>query len=173
MSDSDFKFYISNRLKKVENRTKNETSILKSYVPPYVYEYAHFDSSVTSAILTVELINISGSTLTFNDTNEKYGMWISFKTEEGGTLAKQTTSTAFEPESIEEIALPADSIPDGGSYTYIIKLNNIGKELDDLDYRQYAKYWTIGFRQYFGGSVGVRNLYSNNAIKSWQITLIP
>jgi len=149
------------------NASATQLSVTGSYVPRYVYEYAKYSvSNVKSAVLNIKLKNISGGTITLSG----YQLWLNFKNSSGNTLAKPSTSTAFDAESYTELSMPGANVNDGDEYSYIIKLNNIDSELVDNDLTDDAVYWAIGFRQIAPGTV---NLYQNNAILNFSVTIIP
>lgn len=169
MTSTPYNLSLGKVVENLVNTTSSDSSstITKSYVPSYVYEYANYSSSsVKSAILYIKLKNISGSTLILNG----YQIWINFKDETGNTIAKPSTSIAFDAQSYSEISIPPSTVSNGDEYSYVIKLTNVDYELLSNNITT-AKYWSIGFRQ--DTNFGITNLFQNNAILSYQITIIP
>lgn len=155
----------------------NELIVTKSYVPRYVYEYAHYDDSIVrDAYLVVGLRSHSQIT---SFTGNKYQIWVQFKANSLGTLAKPSTTMVFNP-TVTLLNSGDDVIPDSMGtdidYTYYFKLENIGDELQGnsggvYDYRSIAKYWSITLKQIIDGNVA--ELHENNIITNWQVTTVP
>ena len=168
MSYENAVYYNAKRINNIDENTKSN-DIIQSYIPPYIYEYAYWNSyNVKSAYLYIKLKNISGGPLTLNP----YQLWLNFKDEDGNILAKQNTSSAFDAETTTNIVSPNASISNNEEYEYLIKLTNIDKELIDNSLQNIAKYWSIGFRQDFENT-GTTNVFQNNAILAYQITIMP
>lgn len=116
--------------------------------PVTIYDKYKYDGSYDSLMMAVSAKNVSGGSISLSG----YQVWINFYDVNGNTLAKPSTSTAFDPEAVSEIAVPGASVNDGDVVTWMLKLDNIEYEVTDTS-RIAAM--SVGFRYTDGG--GTKN----------------
>jgi hypothetical protein len=108
-----------------------------------------------SLLLSFELLNNTGGTLDFDDPSAEATFYFVFYTAEGGRCAKQSTSTAFYPETTTYVIEPTGVWASGTKAEYLVRLENITAELGPCP--------AIGYKTYFD----VTGIGPNGLIRPW------
>jgi hypothetical protein len=112
-------------------------------VPCYFDQRLQLSGYVDNLRIILKLKNSTGDILNFSGVPpvNTFQVWITYYTD-NAILAKENTSTAFNPELTSALATPTGfAVSDDTEFEYDIKLTNLHYEKPNE-----ARYWSISFR---------------------------